>query len=99
MSAKRRLAKGRKIRRHMASQLDLVRHAQLHVEDVIRTPTNVLGRCTIHTLLLAAPGLGHDGVKRILTSVDVWPYDRVAGLPPEKREAIIAALPERARKR
>ena len=93
----KRLAKGRKIRRHMSSELHRLSTGKIRLEDVLRDPSDALGRCRIYDVMRRAPKLGEEGTRKVLERYRVWPNDRLGSIPPEKRSVIIAALPERVK--
>jgi hypothetical protein len=97
-TAKRNLKRARKIRHRQATELRALSAGHITLENVLRNPTDALGRCRVAVLMRHAPMFGENGVKRVLKRADVWPEERVANIPPEKVEAIISNLPERVRK-
>jgi hypothetical protein len=98
VSAKRQLAKARKIRRHRATAFMMLEDGKISVEDVLDGEYPVLDGVDIWDVLRRSHKLGRDGARKILTDADVWPHKRVFQLTPVERERILRHLPPRARK-
>jgi hypothetical protein len=54
-------------------------------------------RVRIHNLLCRAPHLGEKGVDRVLHAANVWPTTRLGDLGSTQLQAIVDALPKRAK--
>lgn len=96
-SHERRLVRGRKIRSLMSTEMRALSTGKLNLEDALRDPPDALGRYNIYDVLRRTPKLGKDGARRILVGLDIWPLERLADIPYEKRGMIIASLPERVK--
>lgn len=93
----KRLRKARRIRHRMSSELEQLASGRIHIENVLRNPSDALGRCRIYDVLRRTPKLGDQGSRRLLETHNIWPEDRLAAVPPEKRGVLIASLPDRAK--
>lgn len=94
----RRLKKARKIRSQQATQLEAISNGDLHIEDVLGSPSYALKRVSVHVLLMHAPGIGEKGSEKICRTAKVWPTHRLGNLSKKERDDLIAALPVRAKR-
>lgn len=94
-TAAKNLRKARKIRIRIASELRALEKGDVRLGDVLRDPPDALGRCSIYTVLRRTPKLGDTTSEKLCKRLHIWPTDRLAQVPLEKREQLIAALPER----
>lgn len=86
-------ARRRKSKR--AAALAAVASGRLPLRKAITDGYNALGTCPIHRLLVAAPGLGHEGMRRTLERADVWPFTPLGELSETQRQQVLHHLPKR----
>lgn len=96
-SHEKRLSKGRRIRSQTSAALRALRNERTYVVDVLRTPSDAQGRCSVYDVLRNAPGIGAVTAKNLCIRFKLWPHDAIASIPTEQRENLIAALPGRAK--
>lgn len=98
MSKTRRLKEARAQRRAIASVFDALRNGRVTLEHVLESPPACLRKVTINQVMIHAPGLGPEGIKKCLKRADVWPEDRIGNIPQGDRIRVAECLPPRARK-
>lgn len=93
----RRLKTARRIKQQQTAQLKALSTGDIHIEDVLRTPSDALKRVSIHVLLMRTPSIGEKGSEKICKAAKVWPTHRLGNLSKKERDDLIAALPVRAK--
>lgn len=85
----------RRKRRKKYVALRAVAEGRLAVRDAVWDGHSALGTCPVHRVLEAAPGLGPEGVRKILERANVWPLLPLGELTELHRQAILDQLPGR----
>lgn len=65
--------------------------------EALSEPPTALLSADVYDVLMRCASLGRESVRRTLERAGVWPHTRLGELSPEQRQAIVAALPPRAR--
>lgn len=91
------LADARNKKRKQGAALRLVADGRIPLRDALRDGHNALGTCTVHRLLVAAPGLGPETTRKVLERAHVWPLESLGRLSEFQRQAIIDELPRRVK--
>lgn len=94
----KRLREARARRREIASVFDALKNGRVTLESLLENPPRCLGKVTINQVMMHAPGLGPEGIKKCLKRADVWPEDRLSQIPTDARLRVVEYLPPRARK-
>lgn len=96
-TASKRLAKGRRMRRHTASTFRSLEMGHIDIVEVLRHPPKTLRRVSIFDVLRRAPRLGRKGAENVLQKANQWPLKKLGEIDLQDREKVIACLPPRAR--
>jgi hypothetical protein len=97
-NAEAKLSKGRRIRSQMSSEMRLLKQGRIHIWDILHDPSDAQGRCSVYDVLRYTPMIGERTARKLCIRFQIWPHDPVASIPPEKRNNLYAALPERVRR-
>jgi hypothetical protein len=86
-------ARRRKTKRAVA--LQAVAKGRLPLREVILDSYAALGTCPIYRILVSAPGLGDEGMRKTLERAQVWPFTPLGELSEMQRQAVVDHLPTR----
>jgi len=95
-TSSRRLARARKIRHRMSSELNALSNGDMNIEHALRNPSPALKRCRVYDVLRRAPHIGDKKARRLCERTKLWPHERLGSIPLKKRDELIAALPHRS---
>lgn len=93
-----RLRAAREIKRLQGAALGELSQGFVTLRDVLESPSDALKHVPVHRVLEHAPGMGDDGVKKVLTACNIYALDRLGSLNREERQALLENLPPRALK-
>lgn len=85
----------RKKRSSRSRALQRLANGRLGVREVLSDGHDSLTTCPVHLVMVSAPDLGPETVRRILESKHIWPLTPLGQLTELERQTIIGAIPER----
>lgn len=70
---------------------------QADLSESLLQPPTPLQTVDLYAVLLACPKLGREGARQVCERANVWPHLKLISLSPTQRQALVDALPPRAR--
>lgn len=86
------LARANRVRHDRAAIKDDLRHGKSRIAELLVDPPACLLTASLAEILLAVPGLGKVGVRRLLNSCRISPSKRIGGLSERQRGEILRAF-------
>lgn len=92
------LQKAREIKSHINAELANLRDGHITLRDVLGSPEDYeMRRLDVYDVLMAAPKLNKDGVRKMCLDTGIWPHYRLEELTFAARDNLIHRIPPRAR--
>jgi hypothetical protein len=97
-SARKRLKGARARRREIASAFAHLKGGNVTLYEILDTPLDCLGRCTVFDVLRHGKGLGKAGAEKVLRDTEIWPLTKMKDLTAIDRAELASQLPDRVPK-
>jgi hypothetical protein len=98
-SARKRLKGARARRREIASAFAHLKSGNVTLYEILDTPPDCLGRCTVFDVLRHGKGLGKAGAEKVLRDTEIWPLTKIKDLTAIDRAELASHLPDRVLKK